>query len=194
MGLMRRPAHVSALLIAATVLCAPAAAAELYKWVDERGVTNYSNTPPAGKPAAVVEDRLSIYTPEEPVTEALERAKKRPARPPQPTPPAGRGGELERTPVAPPPIVSDPCNNSSDPNCRGYLYDSFPVFQNRRHPAPLPQPQLAPGTTAGNVTAPNNYIPGQSGSAPPPAPPFRTPPGKSGPSHRGEGDRSSHGR
>jgi hypothetical protein len=178
--------------------CVPAFAAELYKWVDERGVTNYSNTPPArtgdGKPATVVEDRLSVYTPEEPVTDALERAKARPAQPAQPIPRVGPGGELERR-VAPPPLPpgSDPCANTADPNCRASLYDSFPVFQNRRHPPPLVQPQIPPGTTAGNVTAPNNYIPGQSGSASPPAPLPRTP-GRNAPLRGTEGARDLPGR
>src|SRR6185295_12424477 len=33
-------------------------------WVDEKGITNYSNAPPAGRPAKVVqalEDRVSTY-------------------------------------------------------------------------------------------------------------------------------------
>lgn len=48
------------------VFCAAALAAPLraqtYKWVDEKGVTNYSNKPPAGAKAKpqLVEDRLSV--------------------------------------------------------------------------------------------------------------------------------------
>jgi hypothetical protein len=44
---------------------APAAQAETYKWVDEKGVVNYSNAPPpnAAK-AATVPDRISAYTPD----------------------------------------------------------------------------------------------------------------------------------
>jgi hypothetical protein len=49
----------SALLIA-LMLAAALARAETYKWVDERGVTTYSNTPPAAK-AQVVADRISVY-------------------------------------------------------------------------------------------------------------------------------------
>jgi hypothetical protein len=43
------------------------AAAELYKWVDQNGVTNYSNEPPQGLGASYavgVENRLSVYTPD----------------------------------------------------------------------------------------------------------------------------------
>ena|SRR5690349_15342063 len=49
-----------ALLLLATA--APLAQAQTYKWVDERGVVNYSNTPPpkAAK-AQPVEDRISVY-------------------------------------------------------------------------------------------------------------------------------------
>lgn len=50
----------------ALALGAPLASAETYKWVDERGVTNYSNNPPpsaarAAKPAQKVEERISTY-------------------------------------------------------------------------------------------------------------------------------------
>jgi hypothetical protein len=42
---------------------APAAQAETYKWVDERGVVNYSNTPPpsVAKAPQQVADRVSTY-------------------------------------------------------------------------------------------------------------------------------------
>jgi hypothetical protein len=180
MGLIPQNVRTAVFLTAAIGACVSVSAAELYKWVDERGVTNYSNTPPArtgdGKPATVVEDRLSVYTPEEPVTDALERAKAQQAQPTPRAAPVGPGGELgRRVAPAPVPVTPDPCANAADPNCSASLYDSFPVFQNRRHPPPLAQPQIPPGTTAGNVTAPNNYIPGQSGLVPPAATPGPAP-------------------
>ncbi len=48
--------------LALTLLVAPLAHAETYKWVDERGVVNYSNTPPpaAMKAAKGIADRVSI--------------------------------------------------------------------------------------------------------------------------------------
>ena len=59
------------LLLVARPLCA-----ETYKWVDERGVTNYSNNPPANvklaKKAQVVEERLSIYTPDPALSRAIQ--------------------------------------------------------------------------------------------------------------------------
>jgi hypothetical protein len=48
-------------LFIALMLVAALARAETYKWVDERGVTTYSNTPPGAK-AQVVGDRISVYT------------------------------------------------------------------------------------------------------------------------------------
>jgi len=54
----------SAALLLTLLLAAAAAHAETYKWVDERGVVNYSNAPPAGikaaKPIPASEDRVSI--------------------------------------------------------------------------------------------------------------------------------------
>jgi hypothetical protein len=50
-------------LLALTLLMASVAHAETYKWVDERGVINYSNTPPptAARSAQTVADRVSTY-------------------------------------------------------------------------------------------------------------------------------------
>jgi hypothetical protein len=51
-----------ALLLAAMV---PLAHAQTYKWVDERGVVNYSNAaPPQGAKARPVEERISVYASE----------------------------------------------------------------------------------------------------------------------------------
>jgi Domain of unknown function (DUF4124) len=51
-------------LILVLAAAAPLARAEIYKWVDENGVTNYSNTPPATRKATTrvqaVEDRISV--------------------------------------------------------------------------------------------------------------------------------------
>ncbi len=50
----------SALLMLAAL--APLAQAQTYKWVDERGVVNYSNTPPpSAAKAQPVEERISVY-------------------------------------------------------------------------------------------------------------------------------------
>jgi len=64
------------ILMLTVAACAPASAQQLYKWVDERGVTNYSNHPPADPKSAKnvrpVEDRLSVYSPDPGLTQAIE--------------------------------------------------------------------------------------------------------------------------
>jgi hypothetical protein len=59
------------LLLVARPLCA-----ETYKWVDEKGVTNYSSSPPASAKLAektkVVEERLSVYTPDPGLLRAIQ--------------------------------------------------------------------------------------------------------------------------
>jgi hypothetical protein len=70
---MLRAIHMICLLTIA--LWGMPAYAQIYKWVDERGTTNYSSTPPSGdaaakKPAAVA-DRISVYAPEPGVQRAI---------------------------------------------------------------------------------------------------------------------------
>ena len=50
-------------LLALALVLIPAAHAQTYKWVDEKGVVNYSNTPPssAAKKIQPVADRISTY-------------------------------------------------------------------------------------------------------------------------------------
>src|SRR5438034_4410240 len=54
-------------------LSAPLAHAETYKWVDEKGVVNYSNTPPPNATnAATVPERISNYAPDPSLTQAID--------------------------------------------------------------------------------------------------------------------------
>ena len=50
------------------VVASPALWAETYKWVDAKGITNYSNAPPSNANSAkslkTVEERISVYTPD----------------------------------------------------------------------------------------------------------------------------------
>ena len=69
-------------LVILAAICATApAAAELYKWVDERGVTNYSNTPPpaaaTANKLARVENKVSVYTPDESFMQAVKALRER---------------------------------------------------------------------------------------------------------------------
>ena len=62
--------------------CASAtASAQLYKWVDERGITNYSNDAPPAATAANkltrVENKISVYTPDEGFMQAVKAVRER---------------------------------------------------------------------------------------------------------------------
>jgi len=44
--------HIAALLVAVGLgTVAPSVSADLYKWVDDKGIVNYSSTPPAARSA-----------------------------------------------------------------------------------------------------------------------------------------------
>jgi hypothetical protein len=189
------------LAIFAFVLATPAAGADpVYKWVDDKGVVNYGNKPPAktnGKDVAVVQDRVSVYTPEPGVVQATQNARERAALPPAP-PVAVLPAPA---PAAPPPVQmsAEPCL-AGDVNCYGYPAG---YAYGRRRPPVLHQPQLPAGAIAGNVTGGAGYIAGQS-TMPPPQPnasnasrqpraSFTRPPDDSvgaGPSGSGGGSRS----
>ena len=72
------------LLAGGIILVIAPASAELYKWVDERGVTNYSSEPPP--PAATanklsrVENKISVYTPDDGVLQAVKAVRERNAK------------------------------------------------------------------------------------------------------------------
>src|SRR5437667_8926308 len=60
-------------LVLIALLVAPLAHAETYKWVDAKGVVNYSNTPPPNAAnAATVPDRISNYAPDPSITQAID--------------------------------------------------------------------------------------------------------------------------
>lgn len=168
---MHTPTLPAGLCALALSVASAAAGAELYKWIDENGVVNYSNTPPPktakGQPATIVDDQISVYTPEKAVTDEIERAKQKSAQKPVPATPAVSPEPERRASTLPaPPAPYDPCTSPTDRNCPGVIYDNSPVFQGRRRPLPpLVQPQLPPGTIAGQGAGPGAYIPGQSGTA-----------------------------
>ena len=60
-------------LLALALILIPAAHAETYKWVDEKGVVNYSNTPPtsAARNIQPVADRISTYNPDPTLQRAI---------------------------------------------------------------------------------------------------------------------------
>jgi len=168
-----------ALVLAAILAIVSAdAAAQLYKWTDENGVVNYSNTPPAKKPGAkppvVVEEKISTYTPEKAVTDSIESARARAAAPPPPPPPApARAAGYAPPPppdpggnrvgvIGPPPAsqqqpqYNDPCMYpNNDPRCQQVIY-SAPVGVARR--------PIATGNPVTSTVGPGTAIvPGQPG-------------------------------
>jgi hypothetical protein len=189
---MRMPALTTLLIAALAMLAsAPSSAAQLYKWADERGVTNYSNQPPVD-PSAVskvqpVEGNLSVYSPDPALTQAVaayhQGAGERRL--------ADRVDYLERqleaerlarqytaavaaAPVPCPPGVD--CYGNSGSYYPGGIAGGFLPFAHRQKR--LLQPQLPLGATAGNVVGMNGYIPGQSAlaaSLAPPRPPRGSP-------------------
>ena len=66
---------IQLLIFSAAIWATVPASAELYKWVDERGVTNYSNAPPPAAATANkltrVENKISVYTPDESFMQAV---------------------------------------------------------------------------------------------------------------------------
>ena len=175
-------------LLLAMMLATDPAGAQLYKWVDRNGVTNYSNQPPAD-PAAIralrpIEDRISVYAPDPALTQAVETLRQGGDRSA-----AGRiartDGRIEGGQRGPQPNATaapDACLNDRTIDCNGgpityapydapYGYAPGPYHRAR----PLAQPNLTPGTSAGQVVGESGYIPGYSRYAPArPAPAPRT--------------------
>jgi len=140
--------------------------AELFRWVDERGGINYSDRAPAKsnkvKDLSVVQDRLSVYSPDRATLEMVQRAREHgdfwprsyERLPPQYVPgmPSASGG------------LSDPCIAGNDINCYGPVYYAYPGFYGRRWGKHV-QPVLPRGVTAGNVVGMNGFTPGLSAQA-----------------------------
>lgn len=180
---MRFSSLITSSLAIAAILAAAPAGAELYKWVDEHGVTNYSNQPPPD-PAAVsrfatVEDRLSVYTPDRALTQAVDAFRKGADRTA-----ADRVRALEEQLAAERRArqqsaatvrasTVDACAGGFGINCNSYYPYVPPVVLVPVHhrPRKLHSIHLPVGATAGNVVGMNGFIPGNSASAPRPAAP-----------------------
>jgi hypothetical protein len=79
--LVRPLAITSLCLFCAAIFSIGPAAAQLYKWVDERGVTNYSSEPPPSAATANkltrVENTISVYTPDDGIMQAVKAVRER---------------------------------------------------------------------------------------------------------------------
>ena len=180
---MRLPISSTRVVLIAIMLAGGPACAQLYKWVDKNGVTNYSNQPPADPAAAKglrpIEDRVSVYAPDPGLAQAVESMRQGGDR--TGVGRASRSDErVEGAQRGSPPAaaaVPDACLSSRSVDCSGnpgyapydgsYGYPPGPHQRSRR----LAQPNLTPGTTAGQVTGDAGYIPGNSRYAPPRPPP-----------------------
>ena len=170
------------LLIAlvATVAAGPSCG-QVYKWVDSNGRVNYSGQPPAdaasSKTLKVVEANISVYTPDESLKHAVEENRQRKNY---------QAASDHVYAVAARPTCADsgmvPSPQGGCQSVDNGFSDSYPYYpyapavvygRFRRHPVPLAQAQIPPGTIAGNVVGMNGYIPGYSAlaasMAPPPA-------------------------
>lgn len=159
------------------VLLAPCAATatQLYKWVDQQGVTNYSDQPPAVavRQHGTIQNHVSVYTPDPLLKKAIAAEH---ARAIDDLRTGRRSREMQEDWLARQylaaarPYPDYGCNASSDPHCAGYTPYVYPLgvpyLGGRRFPRVLPQIVLPPGTTAGNVTGGTGYMPGTSAFAP----------------------------
>jgi hypothetical protein len=179
-----RPHVFKSVVAMVAILGATPAAAQLYKWVDERGVTNYSNQPPTDPKTAKnlrpIEDRLSVYSPDQGLLQVIEddhknfdkrqsqRAKiesleyqleaERRARQQAATAAQQSQSAYEK-------CLADgrlDCNAIYGVEPYGPPVVFIPNRHRRKH---IPQTVLPPGAIAGNVTAGNNFIPGNSAAA-----------------------------
>lgn len=145
--------HQLAALVLACAACAPASA-DMYRWVDERGVTHYSDRRPIDSPSA--ETTMGrVRTVETRRVRAIE-----PGAPQHP--PANHFATIDPQP----PVAHDPCRAGGCAGASGVLYP-YPVQGYvPYHRPPLAQAQLPPGAIAGTVNSPG-IIPGNSASASP---------------------------
>lgn len=171
------------LAVAAAILTAGPASAQLYKWIDERGVTNYSNQLPAdagAKNLRPVEDRVSVYSPDDALLQAIEDEHKN-ARQRQSQRArieslenqleAERRARQQAAASREPQSAYERCLADGRGDCNA-IYGSFQpydppvVFIRKRHRRPHVPPQAfpPPGTIAGNATAGNGLIPGNVNS------------------------------
>lgn len=168
--------YIRVIPLLAMLGCAGTAGAEqLYKWVDERGVTNYSNQPPARTvKQRAIENRVSVYTPDPEIARATQAER---ARAIEDIRTGRRSQEIQADWLARQYLAAaqqgyavDPCTGSADPRCTGYApygYAPAGAYLASRRLRILPQIQLTPGTIAGNVTGNSGIIPGLSGFATP---------------------------
>ena len=182
---MRMRALIVPLVFLPVMLAAAPAHAQVYRWVDERGAINYSNqlpvNPETASKLAIVEDRVSVYTPDAALLRAIEADRRGSG-------PTRRIAELEGqldaerrarqyAAVAAAPRPSDPCSiraadcfGLSEPYYTRTIVAVPPRFPPRRFPHVLPETArmvTPPGLSAARplltVARPNPSRPSRPG-------------------------------
>ena len=151
--------------LAAALAALPAGTAfsgELYKWVDERGVVNYSNQPPAEPQAAgkvaTVEDRVSVYSPDPALLRDIEAERRRMSQ--------AASEQPDRPAVV---MLGSPAPDPVQPVAYETYYPSEIVyggFRPRRPLSRIRQIKLPPGATAGAMLGTDLLIPGATTPVP----------------------------
>jgi len=175
---MSRSHELAVLAAALLALQAGSAGAQLYKWTDERGRVTYSNQLPVDAKAAqkttVVEDRVSVYSPDAALLRAVETDRERASRPAAERPAAPAVAMLGTPAPAP--------TDAIEPQIFDYPYVVGGGYYRPHRPMhKLPQVKLPAGATAGNTVGLYSIIPGSSSPvpgtwspvAPQPAPKYR---------------------
>jgi len=163
---MRLRRHIELAILLAAIGAVTPAAGQTYKWVDESGVTHYSDRKPddpkEAKRLKPVSGMVSVYSPDKSLLDAVEAARKRRAQP-------DYRSEPDREPVryAVPAVAQVPAYPCDQPDCDSYYYPYAPAGyfpMKRRRAVHLVQAQFPPGAIAGTVTG-GGIIPGTSGTA-----------------------------
>ena len=182
---MRSHAFTGSVIAIVAVLAAAPACAQLYKWVDAQGVTNYSNQPPTDPKTAKnlrpVEDRLSVYSPDQGLLQAIEDDHKNfDRRQSQRAKIESLENQLEAERRARQQAAAaaqqsqadyEKCVADGRLDCNaiyGGYQPYFPpvVFVPRHHRRQhIPQTVLKPGTIAGTATGDKGFVPGNSAAA-----------------------------
>lgn len=148
-------------LFALSVLFAAPAAADLYKWTDERGVVHYSDRRPVeAAPATKVEsvsNRVSVYSADPALLQAVEAGRSKRGQPETASVPYR--APAYAAPVHAPSLTNETCE-FADCAVSGVPYP-YPGAFVRRHPHNLVQAVLPPGAIAGTINS-NGTIPGNT--------------------------------
>ena len=161
---MNRPHAFAGLVAALLAFHAGSTAAQVYKWVDERGRVTYSNQlpvdPKTAEKVAAVEDRVSVYTPDPALVREMAANRQLASQP--------ATDKRENTPPAVVMIgTSSPALSvASEPLVYDYPYVVGGGFRPQRPLHKVPQVRLPPGATAGNTVGLYSIIPGSSAPVP----------------------------